>query len=433
MIHKHNHFSRIFPSSLHRSLESIEVIGEGREWLKNLPFEGEIEEGSRITDEETKSPIQMKPKKTRKINKQQMKIQVKKCLYINKKLNAQLSEFLSLIKEGAIINSKIATNSYNAQDNTATLISGVKESKTESNFDESLDYPLTTIISKGESSIVKPNIVTVYNSIISHASKFNLYYQDFDQFVISLEKYKKEVKKFLNRSSEHNVKFKKFKTRLQLCKVQNKTSLRSYSGSAENKCWNALKSYFVSLSSDIVNSFQELGTSPIDTINFPFLDIKAVNRLSAILRALIYCSSRNISYDIFKVYITNHPHEYAKERNPTKTYPNLSELEYLMSLESNKLFAEIGKLCATLLEERNLLNKQEETLEMEIKRMRKRNDELKKTVTEAILNKAIIGKRMENRDLLDSYKTYIQTYKKKKEEIDNCCSTEYSDKRTVIT
>jgi hypothetical protein len=405
------------------------VIGGGREWLKNLPFEGEVKEDARSADEEVKTPI--RPKRTWRDSKRQMKVRVQKYLHKNKELNFQISEFLNLVNEN-IINKHKTMSPYNSSKESTDFVNSVKEIKVENSFDGALTNPSIAVYNKEESIIMVPNIVTIKNSIISHASRFNLYYQELDQFIICLEKYKKKIKRYLRRSLECSAQFRKFRRDLLFCKDMQDPFLGTCMGSAEEKCWKELKKYFTALQSDVVIGLKELDMSSSSIDNFPFLNIRAVNRLSAILRALKFCSDKSITFDTFKTYITNHVREYLKERRAEKLYPNVTELEYLRSIKNNMLTNEIADLCAALIEEHRLPNfEQEEILEMEAEIIKLRNDELKRKVTERILSRAIVDKRVENKDLLENYEEYIQIRKRKKEETENCCSTEYIDKRIV--
>lgn len=442
MIHRHNSFPRARPCQPFTPLESIEVIeGGNNDWTKMLPFQGEVDrEPIEIEGEELKKFPKTKPRRTLDVRHKQ-RIYIRKCLSRNINLYNKLSKALNWIGNRSIAKRQEITAKppYNHTEHMTRPLDRVEETWTQSNFEESLSYPLASSVDQGKDYATKANIVSIQNAIISQASNFDIRSQCADQLIDCLEEYKSEVKKYTKRALKSDCKYKKFKHSIKMHKCHQKQlecSLRNYYCLGEDQGWKHFNDYFLILTPDIVSNLEEINKGLSAIPNFYFLNMHVVNRLSALLRALKYCSDKNINFDTFQAFIQNDSSTYLRalgKHKISKVYPIQTDFQYLLSFDRADVLNEINKLCTMLLEptpEDPVACSQEEALEMEIEKTSKKVEELEEKMKARMNGKRMQKSREEDRGLMNSYEKYMVTRKKRKEEttLDNCCSTEYTDK-----
>jgi len=430
----------------------IEIKEERRGgWLKNLPFGGEIDtepiriekQKDRRLKEERKVEIEVK-KFMKVSNRREMKIKLKRCLQKNKKLEAKLSDMIKWISEGTKVTSNITP--IKQIFNNTTKVKHLLDKEEEACYILEEPQGRSTVIPFNEKEDLELRLfmATMQNKIVTYASTFSIYSPDADNFINCLEEYKETVKQNIRTTQKYESCLKRFRYDMHLHKLQQRANEPSYYLKTPiHKLWSKPNVYFVSLSSKLIDQLQELSTIDTSFASFPFLNMYAINRLSAILRALRYCRDENINYDLFQAFIRKDHKKYlAMMRIPggngvVRTYPNSSEFEYLLSLKKENLVNEINYLCTLIItggtQDFSSYQK-EQLLKKEIEATVKRNLELEEIMRERMLNRPIT-KRKYSQNTINESRKYIDSIKKKKELelIDKQCSTGYTNKAITIS
>eukprot|EP00826_Nyctotherus_ovalis_P042015 TRINITY_DN4284_c0_g1_i4.p1 TRINITY_DN4284_c0_g1~~TRINITY_DN4284_c0_g1_i4.p1 ORF type:complete len:451 (+),score=52.46 TRINITY_DN4284_c0_g1_i4:145-1497(+) len=442
MIYKSNKCSHPFSRKSHQSpFGSIEVIGGGKDIRNNLPFFGELDEELEEIEDEKYNGMEETKRHTQTTSKFQRHIQVEKCLRRNKRLEAKLSKALNWIIKAEISKSQdiTAKRIINSPNKIQPLPDRAGDIDRQSRLEDSLSYPQTLSFSQGESHVMEPNIATIQDAIIAHARTFNIYRHDADQFIICLEEYKNAVKNYVSCTLSSEKAFKRFKKSLQLQRVLQKRldrSIKNYFKLAEHECWNSFTDYFLLLTPDIISDIQKFMGAYVHTAELPLLNMQAVNRLSAILKALKYCQDEDINFDLFQNFIKLHTIDYLqsaqKSDSSSQLYPGNAEFPYLLALRREEIMEELRGLCGALQGPVEVVGDcaREEILEAELHSIAQGNGELKARIRKRIESERL-DKRTRDKGLINSYEKYMLTLKKKKEEplSDNQCSTEYTDKK----
>eukprot|EP00826_Nyctotherus_ovalis_P059607 TRINITY_DN8304_c0_g1_i5.p1 TRINITY_DN8304_c0_g1~~TRINITY_DN8304_c0_g1_i5.p1 ORF type:complete len:311 (-),score=59.87 TRINITY_DN8304_c0_g1_i5:18-950(-) len=185
-----------------------------------------------------------------------------------------------------------------------------------------------------------------------------------------LEEYKTLISRLAERCEEGGMdqaveKLKVFKKRLKLSKKKIPKTVKMVGEKKDSgKVWDKLNTYFETASPHIL---QQLQQSP--GLSFNFLNLHAINRLSAIAKMIQYCSTSNMELKRFKEGRTpqrikawhkmskitaityGSPAEIYKESYVDHTgvcYPLLREMDYLLSLNSEAVVDEIAILKGLL-------------------------------------------------------------------------------------
>lgn len=445
-----------FLSRNQKPLNSIgHLLDRKDDWKKNLPFFGDIDSDSAKYNTEDTPKLVIKPevpsfiRVTPIIDKNTKKRRAQKQLRKNMKIHAKLSKLLIwLNKEATTIIPQImevTDDSSTSQINKVLSIITEDESiNTGNKHNQSISHLIHMFSKKRGDIIEKLNIVNLQDEIISYALMFDIYSQDGQDFIKCLEEYKTIVKYYLKEASEFENGLKKLKHTLTLNKfLQNKhkTSKKDCKLVDGNTVWNALDDYFPSFIPEVVSELQNLSKVEQSDKVQPLLSMYAVNRLSAVLRALKYCTDADINFDTFQSYIRDNVAKYLKSVEASQEvmvgsfmkYPDTTDFEYLLSLKREGLIEEINRLCKMLIDgqlENCISEKEEETLKLELSKISERNRESELMIAERILNSKKISPKMKTEQILQNYSKYM---KKKKEDIStfNRDSTEYTDRKDV--
>lgn len=426
----------------------IEVIeGEqSKNWVSKLPFCGiledesldiEKEETKRITRELANSKLPLQN------NNPKIKLRMQKCLRKNKKLNAKITNTLCWIDKEA---SEIKSNTTDKRKINLSMQLYTIPDHIESlcKVGDTTSSSARLSFSQGESYVMKPNIVTIQEAIVSCASTFDIHVQDPEYFIDCLEEYKAVTRKYLRKPSEYEVAFRRFRRNIMLHRChqkQNETSINKCYRYSNNDWWNKTSDYFLYLTSETNSALQELFSFTTSHHDFPFLNMFAVNRLSALLRALKYCRDKDINFDNFKELINGNQQPYLRSlgknsyRGYFTIYPNKNEFYYLLSLKREDIPNEINILCSMLSGRGGdlFVSEEEKALEDMIERQKGKNLELGKRMMKRMKAKKVLTREAEKRSLINSYEKYMSTINKKEEILsDNRCSTEYTDKKITV-
>lgn len=210
------------------------------------------------------------------------------------------------------------------------------------------------------------------------------------------------------------------------------------------KCsWDIFSDYFIKLDQRFLQSFKDLGRTPASSQPTPLLNVHAVARLLAILKAFAHCRENNIRFDEFlKLIVPEEQKRYSmpfkrtyrrKKQKSVSYYPDAAESEYLLTLQGAPLKQELERLCRMLLEagESGEQSKEEKELAEQMISIANANASVKKVIIERMKNyKKSCSKGKYNNSLQRCHNLEL---KRKKEEgtPSYFCSTEDSDKLTV--
>lgn len=442
MIYKSNNHSHPFSRRPHQSpFGSIEVIGGGKDIRSSLPFFGELDEELEEVESEGHKGLEESKGQAQKASKPQRRTNLEKCLRRNKRLEARLSKALNWIIKAEISKGQdiTAQRTISSPNKIQPQSDRAEDIDRQSRLEDSLSCPQTLSFSQGESQAMELNIATIQDAIMVHARAFNVYCHNADQFIGCLEEYKNIIKTYANRTLNSEIAFKRFRKSLgQQRALQRRLdrSIRNNFKLAEHERWDLFTEYFLLLTPDVISDIQEFMGTYVHTGEFPLLNMQAVNRLSAILKALKYCQDADISFDLFQRLIKLRGAEYVqstlKSKGYSQLYPGTLEFPYLLGLRREEIVEELGKLCEALQSPVEMAGEceREETLEAELCKTAQGNGELKRRIRKRI-ESGRVDRRSRDKGLVDSYEKYMLTLKKKKEEplSDNQCSTEYTDKK----
>eukprot|EP00826_Nyctotherus_ovalis_P036510 TRINITY_DN3242_c0_g1_i9.p1 TRINITY_DN3242_c0_g1~~TRINITY_DN3242_c0_g1_i9.p1 ORF type:complete len:454 (-),score=46.82 TRINITY_DN3242_c0_g1_i9:146-1507(-) len=451
MTHLVNKGPQDFYSQFYRfPSESIEVIGEtGKDWTKDLPYYGEVEEESPDTYIPQMNSMQVPAISTIQPHikkQQQMQVHIQKCLCKNRKLGNKIAGTLNLISKEEVARERRMGKREAKRCKVKMKVPRTREKTDTSGFLEmSSNRSVASSLSQDERHMMESNLATIEEAIISHVNEFSMDLHYIERLIACLEEYKEKIKKFIEGKQEFETRLSKFKRNLALCRNNQKQPRylsKGFFGLAGNNSWSALKDYFTRLTPNLFENLQELSMDIEDFPTYFFLNMFAVNRLSAILRALKYCKDKAINFEAFQILIRSSPTKYLKtigkhgSNTPSKEYPNKTEFAYLLSLKREEITNEFIRLCNMLLEKQseNILDcVQEEPLKMEIKRTSKRNHDLEERIRQRIASARAESGETEDARIASTYGKYVLILKKMKEETPdtNCRSTGYTDKKAV--
>jgi hypothetical protein len=426
---------------------------ERRNWRKRLPFGGDIDkESTRIVMERHKKLEVSKELKTRTVtkvnNRKEMKIRIKKCLHKNRVLEGTLSDIIKWVNEEISVKSIRITDkqSFNIPNKLQYSFDEEGDIDAHGNFIAFQGYSTAIPFNKGESVNIKSSIILIQSAVLSYARAFSIYSQDCDQFINCLEEYKRIVTQYIKTNQQYENTLKNLNRNLYNLK-RHKHAIRPsfYLRPTTNEIWEATNEYFLKLSSECIENLERLSSVDISSNGLSLLNMFAVNRLSAILRALRYCRDNDINYYTFQVFIRDNRKEYlAMLRNSADNrdgalgvYPEIREVEYLLSLRKENIISEINNLCTMLTNEQTQdFNtwQQELSLEKKVEAIAKQNHELVAQIKERILNNPV-AKTTNDKIIIDEYRTYISSLKKRKgvQLTDKQCSTDYSRNAIIIS
>lgn len=148
----------------------------------------------------------------------------------------------------------------------------------------------------------------------------------------------------------------------------------------------AFSDYFLFLNGAFFSKYKNLSKIQYLAYDCPVFNMHAINRLSAILKALKYCQDYYIKFNIFQREIQLNANGYlrklrkscTKEKDGIKIYPDKKELNYLAQLQEGELYAEVSMLCKLIVESKlgEIESTQEKSLDHQIREIRRANEEM---------------------------------------------------------
>ena len=239
-----------------------------------------------------------------------------------------------------------------------------------------------------------------------------------ENIIYTMEHYKKLVRKYIHRYCRkenpidrlYNLLARARNTHINKANVlssngnenlvenQEKHVLKKKIIKTKNKCiWTQLNLWFMDINEDMKRSLDSIiSTLPNSKIPIQFLNVAAINRLSAIAKMLQYCLNNGITVDEF---MKDRTYQKIKARlkrmertdisggnKGTMYYPSLDEIPYLLSLRNDNIEIVVDQLKSNIILLHNTYLRNEEELERVWSRNRRIIGKMKKKIPQTTRN-----------------------------------------------
>jgi len=287
------------------------------------------------------------------------------------------------------------------------------------------------------------SLMHLRESVLSHCKSWDFYSANTTEYIQALEDYKDAIAENAKNSYKFENSLKLFKERIKICKAQQKRQACGPENKEQNKIydddfastgldfWQNIDSFLMRITPDLMDTFVRFNNgSPLlndDSLCKPqeqFLNLYAVNRMAAILKVYKYCNDYSCELSKFQDRVKANGNSYLLENateatmKDEKYYPKASEFDYLLGLDSKKIYEEIDKLRELILknETPSQMNEKEAELAKKAALISEQNQIIQSRIKARALNqKKILIKEDKSKTSLVSkkYQQMIPAMKRK--------------------